>query len=91
MDDNDRRERLTTLISNISQQVAEAESLAVDQGGGQPTLAASNELAQLRQLLTDLELKIRTDQSRERMQASDTEMRLMKDQVQSALKKLGEQ
>jgi hypothetical protein len=63
----------------------------VDQAGGQPMLAASNELAQLRQLLKDLELKIRTDQSRERIHASDTEMRLMKDQVESALKKLEEQ
>jgi hypothetical protein len=64
MEDDDRRTRLISKIANIALQIAEAESLAVGLADDQTLLGASNELAQLRQMLKDLESKIRTDQSR---------------------------
>ena len=64
MNTDDRRARLITIIANIAQQIAEAESLAVGPTDDETLLGASNELAQLRQMLKGLESKIRTNQSR---------------------------
>jgi hypothetical protein len=64
MTDEERRERLITLIRNVAQQIAEAESLAVDSTDDQALRGASNELAQLKQMLKNLELKISSNQSR---------------------------
>jgi hypothetical protein len=64
MTDDERRERLISLIANIAQEIVEAESLAVDSTDDQTLLGASNELAQLKQMLKDLESKIRTNESR---------------------------
>ena len=63
LNDEDRRARLITLIANIAQQVAEAESLAVGSTKSPTLRGASNELAQLRQMLKDLEAKIRDSES----------------------------
>jgi hypothetical protein len=62
VDDEERRKRLKTLIAIIARLVAQAESRATT-SDDQTFRGASNELAQLRQLLNDLELKISNDES----------------------------
>jgi hypothetical protein len=59
MDDDERRKRLKTLVAIIAQQAAEAEALATP-AQNQTFRAVANELAQLRQMLKDLETKIDT-------------------------------